>query len=309
MDTMKKNLSENFQDANGQQQPPLRMTGKSWGQLLLDIILFVVLFGGCISLFMGMLTLLFSGQENVQEISSGYVSALLDESFMLIAAMGAAWAVLAIRRQPFARLGISFKGYWKDFLTGAGIVCMLYAVSFSLSWAVGAVQVEGVSFSAEGLLLSFLFFLLVGLFEEIAMRGFVLGRMLDRGMNRFLALFLSSFLFSSFHFFNPDFSFLPFFNILLAGLFLGASFLYTRNLCFPIALHWFWNWVQGPVLGYKVSGISFGESLFQLGLPEKNLWNGGDFGFEGSLICTVMLVVGTLAIILHYERKSGFRYG
>lgn len=256
-------------------------------------------------MFMGMSALFFPGQENAWGMSSGYAFTLLSEGFMLIAAVASAWIVLAIRRQPFTRLGISFKGHWKDFFAGIGVVCILYAIGFSLSLAGGAVHVEGAFFSVEDLLFSFLFLLLVGLFEEITIRGFVLGRMLDRGMNRFLALFLSSLLFSLLHFLNPDYSFLPFFNILLAGLFLGASFLYTRNLCFPIALHWFWNWVQGPVLGYKVSGFSIGESLLQLGLPEKNLWNGGDFGFEGSMICTAMLVAGTLAVILRYEWKSG----
>ncbi|MDE5710977.1 MAG: CPBP family intramembrane metalloprotease, partial [Bacteroides sp.] len=131
----------------------------------------------------------------------------------------------------------------------------------------------------------------------------VLGRLLDGGVNRFVALFISSTSFSLMHFFNPNFEFLPFLNILLAGVLLGASYIYTRNLCFPVALHWFWNWLQGPVLGYEVSGNRFGDTLLTLRLSDAHLMNGGSFGFEGSLLCTFLLIIGSGLIIGHYERK------
>ncbi len=73
-------------------------------------------------------------------------------------------------------------------------------------------------------------------------------------------------------------------NLLLAGMLLGASYLYTKNLCFPISLHLFWNWIQGPILGYDVSGSHSESSMLTLHLPENNVLNGGAFGFEGSLI-------------------------
>ena len=82
-----------------------------------------------------------------------------------------------------------------------------------------------------------------------------------------------------------------------------ASYIYTRNLCFPIALHWFWNWIQGPVLGYEVSGNKFCNGLLALRLPEANLINGGAFGFEGSILCTVLMVVGT-GLILKIHGKE-----
>ena len=122
--------------------------------------------------------------------------------------------------------------------------------------------------------------------------------MLDGGINKFVALFISAVLFSLMHLFNPSFALVPFLNIMLAGCFLGASYIYTRNLCFPIALHWFWNWIQGPILGYKVSGNEFGnENLLILRLPEENLINGGTFGFEGSILCSLLLVLGTILVL------------
>ena len=139
--------------------------------------------------------------------------------------------------------------------------------------------------------------------EEVIGRGFILGRMLDGGVNKFVALLISAVLFSLMHLFNPSFAFVPFLNIMLAGCFLGASYIYTRNLCFPIALHWFWNWIQGSVLGYKVSGNEFSnENLLILHFPEENLINGGTFGFEGSILCSLLLVLGTVIILRHYYK-------
>ena len=93
-------------------------------------------------------------------------------------------------------------------------------------------------------------------------------------------------------------------NLLLAGMLLGASYLYTRNLCFPISLHLFWNWIQGPVLGYQVSGNNFLFTMLKLNMPEKNVLNGGAFGFEGSLICTVLMILFTVLIIWWGEKRT-----
>jgi membrane protease YdiL (CAAX protease family) len=93
-------------------------------------------------------------------------------------------------------------------------------------------------------------------------------------------------------------------NLMLAGMLLGASFIYTRNLWFPISLHLFWNWFQGPVLGYQVSGTSTYPSVLTLRFAENDVLNGGAFGFEGSLICTVLMIVFTFLIIRWGERRA-----
>ena len=211
---------------------------------------------------------------------------------------------VALAQVAFVAVGAIFEGEMEGLAGGLGVAVLLYVVGFGLSLLTGTVEVAGVQLVPSALLGTLLLFLLVAVTEEVMLRGFVLGRMLVGGMNRFVALFLSSALFSAMHLFNPNFALLPFVNILLAGCLLGASFLYTRNLCFPIALHWFWNWMQGPVLGYEVSGMNSGESLLTLRLTGSDLLTGGSFGFEGSLLCTVLLVVGTLAIIGYYERRG-----
>lgn len=276
---------------------------KSVGCLAVDILLFYVI-GTSILMFLGVFLFLIQKMSETEIPEGNLLLFIWERLLMLVSYLSAAVLVLRWRRLPLSLLGLSLKGRWKDLLAGLGVAVLLYVVGFGLSLLTGTVEVAGVQLVPSALLGTLLLFLLVAVTEEVMLRGFVLGRMLAGGMNRFVALFLSSALFSAMHLFNPNFALLPFVNILLAGCLLGASFLYTRNLCFPIALHWFWNWMQGPVLGYEVSGMNSGESLLTLRLTGSDLLTGGSFGFEGSLLCTVLLIVGTLAIIGYYERRG-----
>lgn len=271
--------------------------------MVADIVLFYVI-GTLITMFLCVPLFLIQKALGMEMQEGSLPSFFLERLLMLIGYLSAAVLVLRWRNLPLSLLGMSLRGRGKDLLAGLGVAVLLYAVGFGTSLLMGTVEIASVEWVPRDLLGTLLFFLLVAVTEEVMLRGFVLGRMLSAGMNRFVALFLSSALFSAMHLFNPNFALLPFVNILLAGCLLGASFLYTRNLCFPVVLHWFWNWLQGPVLGYEVSGMDSGETLLTLRLTGSDLLTGGSFGFEGSLLCTVLLVVGTLAIIGYYERRG-----
>lgn len=271
--------------------------------MVADIVLFYVI-GTLITMFLCVPLFLIQKALGMEMQEGSLPSLFLERLLMLVGYLSAAVLVLRWRNLPLSLLGMSLRGRGKDLLAGLGVAVLLYAVGFGTSLLMGTVEIASVEWVPRDLLGTLLFFLLVAVTEEVMLRGFVLGRMLSAGMNRFMALFLSSALFSAMHLFNPNFALLPFVNILLAGCLLGASFLYTRNLCFPVVLHWFWNWLQGPVLGYEVSGMDSGETLLTLRLTGSDLLTGGSFGFEGSLLCTVLLVVGTLAIVAYYERRG-----
>ena len=276
---------------------------RSAGRLVADIVLFYVI-GTLITMFLCVPLFLIQKALGMEMQEGSLPSLFLERLLMLVGYLSAAVLVLRWRNLPLSLLGMSLRGRGKDLLAGLGVAVLLYAVGFGTSLLMGTVEIASVEWVPRDLLGTLLFFLLVAVTEEVMLRGFVLGRMLSAGMNCFVALFLSSVLFSAMHLFNPNFALLPFVNILLAGCLLGASFLYTRNLCFPVVLHWFWNWLQGPVLGYEVSGMDSGETLLTLRLTGSDLLTGGSFGFEGSLLCTVLLVVGTLAIVAYYERRG-----
>ena len=277
----------------------------SWGMAVFDVLLFIALFlllCGLLVLATEPLSASMAGTAFVQFMNTEIFSELL----MLVAALCAATLVFRLRRIPLAVWGLGCRPV--EWGKGLLFALLLYAVGFSVSLLLGAVRVESVYVSFPSLLFSLSFFLLVGFTEELMMRGVVMGRMLWGKVPGWAALFLSSFLFSLMHLFNPDFSFLPFLNIFLAGILLGIPYLYTRNLSFSISLHCFWNWLQGPVLGYNVSGTDLsgqlsGDTLLTLQQTGSSLLNGGSFGFEGSLICTVLLVTASVILWRMGKRK------
>ncbi|WP_308756947.1 type II CAAX endopeptidase family protein [uncultured Bacteroides sp.] len=278
------------------------LKAKRFGKAAIDIIVFAALAIVIVTIIGIPFSVLL--QKLGKEGANNMFYLVLSETLMLIGVFLSAWIVWHFRGHSLAGLGHALAIRGKDLLLGILLAIVLYAAGFGISLLAGAVEIAGVVFSPSSLLISFVFFLLVAITEELALRGFVLERMLQGGVNKFWALFLSATLFSLIHIGNPNFNILSFINILLAGVLLGSSYIYTRNLCFPIALHWFWNWLQGPVLGYEVSGNKFCDGLLTLHLPETNLINGGAFGFEGSVLCTVLMVVGTGVILKVFRKKS-----
>lgn len=271
-----------------------------WACIPLFMLLFFVFAGFYGVLVQGFLSLVLG----VDARHPGVVGYILLESSMLLGALTAIIIMLRLERRPFSDLGLIVKGHVRGLWYGLLIPVVLYGVGFGLTYALGEIEVTGFVFKPIDLLMSLVFFLLVAFFEEIMMRGYILGRLLHTRINKFLSLFISSALFALMHIFNPEIGFMPMLNLLLAGMMLGASYLYTRNLCFPISLHLFWNWIQGPILGYQVSGNNFSTSMLTLRMPEENVLNGGAFGFEGSLICTVLVIVLTIMIIWWGEKRE-----
>lgn len=294
---METNLPKNKNIANGNN------FRQRIAAISLDIFIFLLI---CFGLYVLMAVFirfwLTTGNLTTVDTGNNTWLQLTDELCLLCAVFLSAWGILHRRGIPLRRLGLAF--HWKGARAGLLLAILLYAVGIVLLLLSDDMHVESLQWHSTILFPSLLFYLLVAITEELLVRGFILGRMLDGRMNRFVALFLTSLFFALMHFFNPDFSWLSFLNILLAGILLGTPFIYTRNLTFPIFFHWFWNWIQGPVLGFNISGNETIESLFVLSFPQTNLLNGGTFGFEGSLFCTLLLVLGTGIILFYYERKK-----
>lgn len=226
------------------------------------------------------------------------------EAGILISAVVPAYVLLVyVEKRPVSDLGLTWRRREKPVWHGLLFVIFFYMAGFGVSLLLDAVRIIGIHFRPFDLLFSFLFFVLVAFAEEIMVRGYILGCLLRTGMNRFLALAISSVIFALLHVFNPSIAFLPMLNLVLAGVLLGSVYLYTRNLWLSISLHLFWNWIQGPVLGYEVSGNNFHSSLLILRLPGPNLLSGGAFGFEGSLICTILMVIAIVGVIGWYEKR------
>ena len=207
-----------------------------------------------------------------------------------------------IDRKPLMSLGLKYEGFQQDFKFGLILGAGLIAIGFFSLFILGYVRVESFSFPFLDIVLYFILFVVVAFHEEIMLRGYIL-RSLMESMNRYLALAISSLIFMTVHLLNPNISFLGVVNLFLAGIVLGIYYVHKSNLWLPIGMHLTWNFFQGPIFGFEVSGIK-SQSLIKQTVNGSDLITGGKFGFEASLLATVLIVVVILYLDKNYREQK-----
>ena len=234
-------------------------------------------------------------------LTSNYLWLMVLLEFV-IAVVSVAIFRLLIDRRSLGSLGWGFEAFPGEALTGffmgpalLGISALVMMVSGHLDWV-------DISFDPSTLFVSFGLMALIAFSEELVFRGYILGNLLESFENRWIALLMSGVLFAAFHFTNPGIHTLAFANLFLAGLLLGINYIYTKNLWFSFLFHLSWNFFQGPVLGFRVSGLSLPSLL--VAEPKGDLFiTGGDFGLEGSILNTIVSVIALCILALYFEKK------
>lgn len=205
-------------------------------------------------------------------------------------------------------LGIKQRGAVVFTIQGLLTGAILISLSSVLIWALGGIEWEWIGFNREvniSLLKGFLLFTGVALSEEILSRGYVQG-LLKHHYGSTAAIITSSILFALLHGSNPGIldSPFPLLNIFLAGLLLALARELTGGLWMPIGLHLTWNYFQGYVYGFSVSGTDTVPSLLQTINNGPNALSGGSFGVEGSFTSTLVLLIGIIAVYYYYMDKA-----
>jgi membrane protease YdiL (CAAX protease family) len=116
---------------------------------------------------------------------------------------------------------------------------------------------------------------------------------------------ISSSMFGLFHLSNPNTSWISTVNLIVAGLFLGLGFVLTGELAIPIGIHITWNFFQGNVFGFPVSGGATGASFIGIQQGGPEIWTGGAFGPEAGLIGIAAIAIGCLLTILWVRWRYG----
>lgn len=238
------------------------------------------------------------------------VSALVDLKLgpMLgaLSGLGVTALFLAMEGQPFHSVGLRLNPRWaREFALGAaGGVALIGLTALLLLGMGGFHWVRNPGGSLAGIAGGFLVFLFVGINEEVAFRGYPFQRLV-RSMGPWPAQILLAVLFAAIHWGNPGIrdaspalKAWTTLNIALAAVFLGLCYLKTRSLALPIGVHLGWNWAQGHLLGFQVSGTN-AAGFWKPVLANKPQWlTGGAVGLEGSALCALLLVATILALVL-----------
>lgn len=208
-----------------------------------------------------------------------------------------------IQKRKLRTLGFIKKGMLKEYGLGMLLGFAFFSVCVLLGVLFGGLKIEGISpeFSIGIFVAYLLGYMVQGMTEEVLCRGYFLGSYARR-YPVYAAVLANSLLFASLHLLNSGISVLAFINITLFGIFASIYFIRRGSIWGIGAFHSIWNLVQGNFYGIKVSGTPVGNTLFTTqAIAGKSLWNGGDFGMEGSLICTIVLTCG---IIFLYTREN-----
>jgi len=276
---------------------------RSGWRLAIFCVLFLVIMELDIQLIRAVLMLAPDSFGPVLEGNWGFVVQAV--FFLIVPAMLAGFVCCKFLEElPLRSLGWAIhRGWFRDFLSGSlvGAASLLLAAAVAtfsggLHFALNA----PVLFESVGrtLLVSCLIFIIAAAGEEALFRGYPLQTMARSGL-AWVAIVITSIIFSWGHLNNPNaVAGFTFVNTALAGVWLAVAYLRTRNLWFPLGIHWAWNWTMGAVLGLPVSGIEklTPHPLFHATDLGPAWLTGGSYGLEGGAACTLALLLSTLFI-------------
>lgn len=209
------------------------------------------------------------------------------------------------------------RSWWIDFGAGLALGAVLMTGVFLVELALGWISVTDTLWIGQSGFpfwpwfgWSLLTYVAVGVSEELLFRGYLLTNLAE-GLTWFdrlgptravaLATLASSLLFGWAHATNPNASLASTVGITLAAVMITAGYVLTGRLALPIGLHITWNFVQGTVYGFPVSGTTHGLSLVAIEQTGPLVVTGGAFGPEAGVIGAVTSAVG-LALIAAWVR-------
>jgi uncharacterized protein len=170
-----------------------------------------------------------------------------------------------------------------EMLGGFLLAALAMSLVFAAHLLTGLLQIQGVRpvwLLDPG---SIAWMLKGALLEELIYRGLLLPALLHRWCRPGWAIGISALLFGLAHATNPHATPLSVFSNALGGVMYAVPFVLTGRLYFPVALHFGWNWVQGVVYGFPMSGMALG-SVLKITVAGPAWVTGAGYGPEGGVI-------------------------
>lgn len=239
------------------------------------------------------------GDKDFQETS---LQQLIMTFFSFLGTLLLVWIFMKyMDKQNFMDVGLQIKNRKKDIIIGTLLGLVIMGLAYVSLWAAEEIIYSEFNFDVLELIYTTLLFILVAILEEVLFRGYILKNLM-LSFNKYIALIISSIVFAIAHGANPNISLFSLTGLFLAGIALGVSYIYTKNLWYPIAFHFSWNLFQS-LFGFNVSGQDI-YSIIEFTVPENNMMNGGQFGFEGSIFSLITELTLVALIIYYYQVKK-----
>lgn len=265
------------------------------------LLLFLACFILLSYIFLSLLLTLLGVNRAVVENPSGLQALLFSSYLLLPLILTTGFMTKLVENRPFISIGLSLeKTSLKEFGWGVIIGLLMISVFFLIGYSLAMFKISDI-FSPKEFIKDLPIYLvaifLAACSEEFLFRGYPF-QILTEGIGIYPTVFLTALIFGSFHRLNPHITTLGLVNDGLAGILLGMAYLKVKSLWMPFGIHFSWNFFQGMVYSFPVSGIEFETRIFQIEIGKPTLLSGGPFGPEGSIITTVILCIFIGVLVL-----------
>jgi membrane protease YdiL (CAAX protease family) len=209
---------------------------------------------------------------------------------------------MVIFKRPVSEFGFGLRKIALKFTSGVLWSALLIITGFLILRLSGLIEVSKNIIHLPTILSFALLFIVQSGVEELIGRSYLIPTIRHR-LNLPIALFLSSIVFAAAHLGNLNVTLIGTLNIFLAGLLMGLLFISTRSFWAPLGFHAGWNFLQGPIFGFEVSGIDM-YSIIDSKEIGADWITGGNFGFEGSILATIGLTIASLVFWKKYSNQN-----
>lgn len=206
-----------------------------------------------------------------------------------------------IEKKPLSEMGLTrhFGNYFAGAITGI----LLLAISVIFIILTGNIKYYGI-FENSDILVIILFiaaFMIQGATEEFLCRGLILHTLKEK-TSLGIAIAVSTIMFiiphwSSLFAGETIYGAIGIANLVLISIILSMLTIHFKSIWVACGLHSFWNAVLYSVLGLNLSGnTKTVTAIFNMQSTGNNIWNGGEYGIEASMITTGVLAITAIAI-------------
>jgi uncharacterized protein len=210
----------------------------------------------------------------------------------------ASWIMGRIEGRTIADFGLPWRSmfgvqFWQGVLLGFGSISgLLVAMRGVGVFHFGSIALHGTDIWKWAIVYAFVF-ILVALKEEFGARGYALFTF-SAGIGFWPAALLSAAFFGYSHHGNSGEDWVGLFNAGAFGLLACLLLRRTGNLWMPIGLHTAFDWGETYFYGVANSGRALPGHLLNSSASGLAWLSGGTVGPEGSLLCTLQIVVAWL---------------
>ncbi|ALF18110.1 CPBP family intramembrane glutamic endopeptidase [Fusobacterium animalis] len=269
---------------------------------LLLIPILVVIFIIVLNQFLILILMLIFNDSLEEIFSFSGTSNLVDEAFCLFLSI---FLMTKISKLKIEQLGFTKDNIVFSYLKGALFGTLQIFTVFFIIFGLKAIDVYYVGNISILLLIKvFIIFIFQALLEEILFRGYLMP-FFSKVIGIKFTIILLSFLFTCIHLFNPNLDIIGLANVFLAGVTFSLIYYYTGNLWLVGAMHTLWNFILGFIVGSQISGIiTYNSVFFSIPVENKDLISGGVFGFEASIVTTIVELTISLFVIYLIKKEK-----